>query len=274
MAKNIIKIYGHYISDVQNRKKTPASTSIEDGKLYLMNSSNEKIDNGTVLPTGTSSGGTTTSTNNAVSTTIESGKLYLKNSAGTKIDSGTLLPKSPAATSVESNKLYLLDDSGLKIDNGTPLPISSVDTTKIPVSTSVESNKLYLKNSAGTKIDAGTELPIPSVDTTNIPVSTSVESNKLYLKNSAGTKIDSGTSIELETLSEAQKNIIINEILDGVVPKYKTKAQYDTLPDDEKNDPSIEYHITDVDGVILTSPDGSQFKLKVANDGTLSTEKL
>ena len=269
MAKNIIKIYGHYISDVQNRKKTPASTSIEDGKLYLMNSSNEKIDNGTVLPTGTN-----TSTNNAVSTTVESGKLYLKNSAGAKIDSGTLLPKSPAATSVESNKLYLLDDSGLKIDNGTTLPIPSVDTTKIPASTSVESNKLYLKNSAGTKIDSGTELPIPTIDTTNNAVSTTVESGKLYLKNSAGKKIDSGTSIQLDTLSQSQKNIIINEILDGIVPKYITKAQYDALTDDEKNDPSIEYHITDVDGVILTSPDGSQFKLKVANDGTLSTEKL
>lgn len=164
--------------------------------------------------------------------------------------------------------------------------IENVDTSKIAVSTSVESNKLYLKNSAGQKIDSGTVLPTSSsgtVDTSTIPVSTVIESNKIYLRNSAGQKIDNGTLLPTsssgssgtsDTLSEAQRNIIINEILDGVVPKYKTKAQYDALTDDQKNDSSIEYHITDVEGVILTSPNGTQFKLKVANDGTLSTERL
>ena len=168
--------------------------------------------------------------------------------------------------------------------------VSSVDTSRIPASTSVESNKLYLKNSAGQKIDSGTVLPTGSsgsIDTSILAVSTIIESNRLYLRNSAGQKIDNGTLLPTsssgssggssgssDTLSEAQRNIIINEILDGVVPKYKTKAQYNVLTDDQKNDPSIEYHITDVEGVILTSPNGSQFKLKVSNDGTLSTEKL
>ena len=168
--------------------------------------------------------------------------------------------------------------------------VSGVDTSRIPASTSVESNKLYLKNSAGQKIDSGTVLPTGSseaVDASIIAVSTVIESNRLYLRNSAGQKIDNGTLLPTsssgssgsssgssDTLSEAQRNIIINEILDGVVPKYKTKAQYDVLTDDQKNDTSIEYHITDVEGVILTSPNGTQFKLKVANDGTLSTERL
>lgn len=169
--------------------------------------------------------------------------------------------------------------------------IENVDTSRIPTSTSIESNKLYLKNSAGQKIDSGTVLPTGSsgsIDTSILAVSTIIESNRLYLRNSAGQKIDNGTLLPTsssgdssggssgssDTLSEAQRNIIINEILDGVVPKYKTKAQYDVLTDDQKNDSSIEYHITDVEGVILTSPNGTQFKLKVANDGTLSTEIL
>lgn len=71
MAKAITKINGYYLKDVDVRSKVPNSTKVEDGKIYLLNSSGTKLDNGTNLPTSSSGGGSTTDlteVNNKIST--------------------------------------------------------------------------------------------------------------------------------------------------------------------------------------------------------------
>ncbi len=51
---------------------------------------------------------------------------------------------------------------------------------------------------------------------------------------------------KIETVKNADfKQAIIDEVLDGVQPKYVTQAEYDSLSDTDKNNPKIEYHITD-----------------------------
>ena len=70
---------------------------------------------------------------------------------------------------------------------------------------------------------------------------------------------------KIETVKNADfKQAIIDEILDGVQPKYVTQAEYDSLSDVDKNNPKIEYHITDAPIV--------EYQLKTDNDLT-TTDK-
>ena len=70
---------------------------------------------------------------------------------------------------------------------------------------------------------------------------------------------------KIETVKNADfKQAIIDEILDGVQPKYVTQAEYDSLSDADKNNPKIEYHITDASIV--------EYQLKTDNDLT-TTDK-
>ena len=70
---------------------------------------------------------------------------------------------------------------------------------------------------------------------------------------------------KIETVKNADfKQAIIDEILDGVQPKYVTQAEYDSLSDTDKNNPKIEYHITDAPIV--------EYQLKTDNDLT-TTDK-
>lgn len=71
MAKAITKINGYYLKDVDVRNKMPNSTKVENDKIYLLDSSGNKLDNGTNLPTSSSGGGSTTDlseVNNKIST--------------------------------------------------------------------------------------------------------------------------------------------------------------------------------------------------------------
>ena len=70
---------------------------------------------------------------------------------------------------------------------------------------------------------------------------------------------------KIETVKNADfKQAIIDEVLDGVQPKYVTQAEYDSLSDVDKNNPKIEYHITDAPIV--------EYQLKTDNDLT-TTDK-
>ena len=70
---------------------------------------------------------------------------------------------------------------------------------------------------------------------------------------------------KIETVKNADfKQAIIDEILDGVQPKYVTQAEYDSLSDSDKNNPKIEYHITDAPIV--------EYQLKTDDDLT-TTDK-
>ena len=70
---------------------------------------------------------------------------------------------------------------------------------------------------------------------------------------------------KIETVKNADfKQAIIDEILDGVQPKYITKEIYDLLSDAEKNNPKIEYHITNAPKI--------EYQLKTDNNLT-TTDK-
>ena len=70
---------------------------------------------------------------------------------------------------------------------------------------------------------------------------------------------------KIETVKNADfKQAIIDEVLDGVQPKYVTQAEYDSLGDADKNNPKIEYHITDAPIV--------EYQLKTDDDLT-TTDK-
>ena len=60
--------------------------------------------------------------------------------------------------------------------------------------------------------------------------------------------VASGATAEQVAQIEANKNDItdiINNKLDGKTFKFLTQAEYDVLPESEKNNETIEYHITD-----------------------------
>ena len=60
--------------------------------------------------------------------------------------------------------------------------------------------------------------------------------------------VSGGATAEQVAQIEANKNNItdiINNKLDGKTFKFLTQAEYDVLPEDEKNNETIEYHITD-----------------------------
>ena len=131
MAKAITKINGYYLKDVDVRNKLPKSTRVEDGKIYLLDSSGNKLDTGTNLPTTSSGGGSTTDlteVNNKISTletstTTNSNKIAQletkSNEADSKINSLTtalngtsirVLTKSQynSLTTKDSNTLYFV----------------------------------------------------------------------------------------------------------------------------------------------------------------------
>ena len=131
MAKAITKINGYYLKDVDVRNKLPKSTRVEDGKIYLLDSSGNKLDTGTSLPTSSSGGGSTTDlteVNNKISTLETStitnsnkiAQLETKsNNADSKINSLTtalngtsirVLTKSQynSLTTKDSNTLYFV----------------------------------------------------------------------------------------------------------------------------------------------------------------------
>ena len=91
--------------------------------------------------------------------------------------------------------------------------------------------------------------------------------------SSGGTS--SGGNVDLtEYATKTYVDNSINTALDGHTFKFLTQAEYDVLPDEEKNNPTIEYHITDsndsenIDTTNLASDlslTGSSLQLKNSN---------
>lgn len=111
MPKAITKISGYYLKDVDVRNKVPNSTKVEDGKIYLLNSSGNKLDNGTSLPVSSSGGGSTTDlteVNNKIST--------LETSMITNTNKVTQLEtKSNEADSKINNLISALNGTTIKV---------------------------------------------------------------------------------------------------------------------------------------------------------------
>ena len=82
----------------------------------------------------------------------------------------------------------------------------------------------------------------PSGTVTNEQISTAIEN---YLQEHP---VQSGATAQQAAQIETNKNNIadiINNKLDGKTFKFLTQAEYDVLPESEKNNETIEYHITD-----------------------------
>lgn len=125
MAKAITKINGYYLKDVDVRNKLPKSTRVEDGKIYLLDSSGNKLDAGTSLPTSSSGGGSTTDlteVNNKIST----------------LETSTL---------TNSNKITQLESKSNEADSKINSLTTALNGTSIRVLTKSQYNSLTTKDS-------------------------------------------------------------------------------------------------------------------------------
>ena len=125
MAKAITKINGYYLKDVDVRNKLPKSTRVEDGKIYLLDSSGNKLDTGTNLPTSSSGGGSTTDlteVNNKIST----------------LETSTI---------TNSNKIAQLETKSNEADSKINSLTTALNGTSIRVLTKSQYNSLTTKDS-------------------------------------------------------------------------------------------------------------------------------
>lgn len=125
MAKAITKINGYYLKDVDVRNKLPKSTRVENGKIYLLDSSGNKLDTGTNLPTTSSGGGSTTDlteVNNKIST----------------LETSTI---------TNSNKIAQLETKSNEADSKINSLTTALNGTSIRVLTKSQYNSLTTKDS-------------------------------------------------------------------------------------------------------------------------------
>ena len=125
MAKAITKINGYYLKDVDVRNKLPKSTRVEGGKIYLLDSSGNKLDTGTNLPTSSSGGGSTTDlteVNNKIST----------------LETSTI---------TNSNKIAQLETKSNNADSKINSLVTALNGTSIRVLTKSQYNSLTTKDS-------------------------------------------------------------------------------------------------------------------------------
>ena len=138
MPKAITKISGYYLKDVDVRNKVPNSTKVENGKIYLLNSSGTKLDNGTYLPTSSSGGGSTTDlseVNNKIST-LET-KTNTMNSSINDIKTNM---------STNSNKITQLETKSNEADSKINNLVTALNGTTIKVLTKSQYESLSTKD--------------------------------------------------------------------------------------------------------------------------------
>lgn len=152
MAKAITKINGYYLKDVDVRNKVPNSTKVEDGKIYLLNSSGNKLDTGTNLPTTSSGGGSTTDlteVNNKISTletsTItNSNKIAQLETKTTTMDSSINDIRTNMSTN--SNKITQLETKSNEADSKINSLVTALNGTTIKVLTKSQYESLSAKD--------------------------------------------------------------------------------------------------------------------------------
>ena len=152
MAKAITKINGYYLKDVDVRNKLPKSTRVEDGKIYLLDSSGNKLDTGTNLPTSSSGGGSTTDlteVNNKISTletsTItNSNKIAQLETKTNTMDSSINDIKTNMNTN--SNKVTQLETKTNEADSKINSLVTALNGTTIKVLTKSQYESLSAKD--------------------------------------------------------------------------------------------------------------------------------
>lgn len=152
MAKAITKINGYYLKDVDVRNKVPNSTKVEDGKIYLLNSSGNKLDNGTYLPTSSSGGGSTTDlteVNNKIST-LETSMITNTNKVAqleTKTNSmDSSINDIKTSMNTNSNKVTQLETKTNEADSKINSLITALNGTTIKVLTKSQYESLSAKD--------------------------------------------------------------------------------------------------------------------------------
>ena len=153
----------------------------------------------------------------------------------------------------DSNTIYLIDDDYSVIG--------------VPNFTQTDTGKYLAVNSDGTAL-AWVNAPSGSGNTSTIEIINDL--------TTGGT--DKALSAEQGKILKNEVNTVISEYLGNKKLVYLTQTEYNSLTEEEKKDESVVYNITDAptetfDG-ILTSENGTKFKLVVSNDGTLSTEAI
>ena len=152
MAKAITKINGYYLKDVDVRNKVPNSTKVEDGKIYLLNSSGTKLDNGTNLPTSSSEGGSTTDlseVNNKIST-LETNMITNTNKVNqleTKTNSmDSSINDIKTNMNTNSNKVTQLETKSNEADSKINSLVTALNGTTIKVLTKSQYESLSAKD--------------------------------------------------------------------------------------------------------------------------------
>ena len=153
----------------------------------------------------------------------------------------------------DSNTIYLIDDDYSVIG--------------VPNFTQADTGKYLAVNSDGTAL-AWVNAPSGSGSTSTIEIINDL--------TTGGT--DKALSAEQGKILKNEVNTVISDYLGNKKLIYLTQTEYNSLTEEEKKDESVVYNITDAptetfDG-ILTSENGTKFKLVVSNDGTLSTEAI
>ena len=152
----------------------------------------------------------------------------------------------------DSNTIYLIDDDYSVIG--------------VPNFTQADTGKYLAVNSGGTAL-AWVNAPSGSGNTSTIEIINDL--------TTGGT--DKALSAEQGKILKNEVNTVISEYLGNKKLVYLTQTEYNSLTEEEKNDESVVYNITDAPtgfNGILTSENGTKFKLVVSNDGTLSTEAI
>ena len=152
----------------------------------------------------------------------------------------------------DSNTIYLIDDDYSVIG--------------VPNFTQADTGKYLAVNSDGTAL-AWANAPSGSGSTSTIEIINDL--------TTGGT--DKALSAEQGKILKNEVNTVISDYLGNKKLIYLTQTEYNSLTEEEKKDESVVYNITDAPtgfSGILTSENGTKFKLVVSNDGTLSTEAI
>lgn len=152
MAKAITKINGYYLKDVDVRSKVPNSTKVENGKIYLLNSSGNKLDNGTTLPTSSSGGGSTTDlteVNNKIST-LETSMITNTNKVNQLETKTSTMDSSinniQTSTNTNTNKITQLETKSNETDSKINSLVTALNGTTIKVLTKSQYESLSAKD--------------------------------------------------------------------------------------------------------------------------------
>lgn len=180
MPKAITKINGYYLKDVDVRNKVPNSTKVEDGKIYLLNSSGTKLDNGTSLPTSSSGGGSTTDlteVNNKISTLETSmitntNKVTQLETKTNSMDSSINDIKTNMTTN--TNKVTQLETKTSTIDSS----INNIQT-----STNTNTNKITQLETKSNEADSKINSLVTALNGTTIKVLTKSQYESLSAKD-------------------------------------------------------------------------------------------